>query len=42
MTRSQVRKFVEESSVERLREVLDRVQNQEAFFRDLADKKLQQ
>jgi len=42
MTRSQVRKFVEESSVERLRGVLDRVQNQEAFFRDLADKKLQQ
>lgn len=41
MTRSQVRKFVEESSVERLREVLD-LQNHEAFFRDLADKKLQQ
>jgi len=42
MTRSQVRKFVEESSVERIREVLDLMQNQEAFFRDLADKKLQQ
>jgi hypothetical protein len=65
MTRSQVRKFVEESSSERIREVLDLMQklkmhapvsqlpqqevpflldlrDHEAFFRDLADKKLQQ
>ena len=64
MTRSQVRKFVEESSVERIREVLDLMQklkrhvpvsqlpqhevaflldlrDHEAFFRDLADQKLQ-
>ena len=64
MTRSQVRRFVEESSVERIREVLDLLQqlknrvppdklpekdrafvldlrDHEAFFRDLADAKLQ-
>ena len=64
MTRSQIRKFVEESSVERIREVLDLLQklknrvpperlpekdrafvldlrDHEAFFRELADAKLQ-
>ena len=64
MTRSQVRSFVESSSVERVREVLDLLQklknhvppeklpendrafvldlrDHEAFFRDLADKKLE-
>ena len=65
MTRSQVRAFVEGSSVERIREVLDLMQklrnhvphsqlpqhelaflldlrDHEAFFRNLADAKLQQ
>lgn len=65
MTRSQIRRFVEESSVERIREVLDLMQkvrnrvppeqlpekdreflldlrDHEAFFRELADAKLQQ
>lgn len=65
MTRSQIRTFVESSSVERIREVLDRLQklknraplsglpqhevaflldlrDHEAFFRSLADSKLQQ
>ena len=65
MTRSQVRQFVETSSVERIREVLDLLQklknrvppgqlpekdrmfvqdlrDHEAFFRELADAKLQQ
>ena len=65
MTRSQVRQFVETSSVERIREVLDLLQklkrrvppeqlpeqdrmfvldlrDHEAFFRQLADAKLQQ
>ena len=65
MTRSQVRKFVEESSLTRIREVLDLMQklkrhvpvsqlpqgevpflldlrDHEPFFRELADKKLQQ
>jgi hypothetical protein len=64
MTRSQVRSFVESSSVERIREVLDLLQklknrvpvselpqnevaflldlrDHEAFFRQLADEKLQ-
>jgi hypothetical protein len=64
MTRSQVRAFVESSSVERIREVLDLLQklrnhlppgelpdkdraflldlrDHEAFFRDLADAKLE-
>lgn len=64
MTRSQIRKFVESSSVERIREVLDLLQklrnrvpperlpeqdraflldlrDHEAFFRELADAKLQ-
>jgi hypothetical protein len=64
MTRSQIRSFVENSSVERIREVLDLMQklknrvplsalpqhevaflldlrDHEAFFRDLADAKLQ-
>ena len=64
MTRSQIRRFVEESSVERIREVLDLLQklknrvppeqlpendraflldlrDHEAFFRELADAKLQ-
>jgi hypothetical protein len=64
MTRSQIRAFVERSSVERIREVLDLLQklknhvppeqlpegdrafvldlrDHEAFFRDLADAKLQ-
>lgn len=64
MTRSQIRTFVESSSVERIREVLDRLQklknrvplsglpqhevaflldlrDHEAFFRSLADLKLQ-
>lgn len=64
MTRSQIRRFVEESSVERIREVLDLMQkvrnrvppeqlpekdraflldlrDHEAFFRELADAKLQ-
>lgn len=64
MTRSQIRKFVETSSVERIREVLDLLQklkmhapvsqlpqsevpflldlrDHEAFFRELADAKLQ-
>ena len=43
MTRSQVRKFIEESSVERIGEafLLD-LRDHEASFRDLADKKLQQ
>jgi hypothetical protein len=64
MTRSQIRMFVESSSVERIREVLDLLQklknrvppdqlpekdraflldlrDHEAFFRDLADAKLQ-
>ena len=63
MTRSQIRTFVETSSVERIREVLDLMQkvknrvppselpekdrdflldlrDHEAFFRELADKKL--
>ena len=63
MTRSQIRTFVETSSVERIREVLDLLQklknrvppshlpendrsfvldlrDHEAFFRELADKKL--
>ena len=63
MTRSQIRTFVESSSVERIREVLDLLQklknrvppsqlpendrnfvldlrDHEAFFRELADKKL--
>lgn len=65
MTRSQIRSFVETSSVERIREVLDLLQklknrvpvselpqhevaflldlrDHEAFFRELADAKLQQ
>lgn len=65
MTRSQIRQFVETSSVERIREVLDLLQklknrmppeqlpeqdrlflldlrDHEAFFRGLADVKLQQ
>ncbi len=65
MTRSQVRAFVESSSVQRVREVLDLLQklknhmppeklpeqdraflldlrDHEAFFRDLADAKLEQ
>jgi hypothetical protein len=65
MTRSQIRTFVETSSVERIREVLDLMQklknrvppeqlpekdraflldlrDHEAFFRELADAKLQQ
>ncbi len=65
MTRSQIRTFVESSSVERIREVLDLLQklknrvpvsqlpekdaafvldlrDHEAFFRELADAKLQQ
>jgi hypothetical protein len=65
MTRSQIRTFVETSSVERIREVLDLLQklknhvppsqlpakdaafvldlrDHEAFFRSLADSKLQQ
>ena len=65
MTRSQIRQFVETSSVERVREMLDLLQklknrmppeqlpekdrmfvqdlrDHEAFFRDLADAKLQQ
>jgi hypothetical protein len=65
MTRSQVRQFVQDSSVERIREVLDLLQklrnhvppgqlpekdrdflvdlrDHEAFFRELADAKLQQ
>jgi hypothetical protein len=65
MTRSQIRAFVETSSVERIREVLDLLQklrnrvppdqlpaadraflldlrDHEAFFRELADAKLQQ
>jgi hypothetical protein len=64
MTRSQIRRFVEDSSVERIREVLDLMQkvrnrvppdqlpekdraflldlrDHEAFFRELADAKLQ-
>jgi hypothetical protein len=64
MTRSQIRTFVETSSVERIREVLDLLQklknrvppgqlpekdraflldlrDHEAFFRELADEKLQ-
>ena len=64
MTRSQIRQFVETSSVERIREVLDLLQklkkrmppdqlpekdrmfvldlrDHEAFFRELADAKLQ-
>ena len=64
MTRSQIRQFVEASSVERIREVLDLLQklknrvspeqlpekdrmfvqdlrDHEAFFRELADAKLQ-
>jgi hypothetical protein len=64
MTRSQIRAFVENSSVERIREVLDLLQklknrvpvselpqneiaflfdlrDHEAYFRDLADAKLQ-
>ena len=61
MTRSQIRAFVESSSVERVREVLDLLQklknhqqvpeaeraflldlrDHEAFFRTLADEKLQ-
>lgn len=64
MTRSQIRRFVESSSVERIREVLDLLQklrnrvppdrlpeqdrafvldlrDHEAFFRELADSKLQ-
>jgi len=62
MTRSQIRKFVEEASVERIRQVLDGLQalrmhrpiaderekaflldlrDHEAFFRSLADQKLQ-
>jgi len=64
MTRSQVRRFVEESSIERIREVLDLMEklkrhvphsqlpqqevaflldlrDHEAFFRELADQKLQ-
>ena len=64
MTRSQIRQFVETSSVERIREVLDLMQklkmkvphsqlpqhelgflldlrDHEAFFRELADAKLQ-
>lgn len=64
MTRSQIRRFVETSSVERIREVLDLLQklknrvppsqlpdkdrnllldlrDHEAFFRELADAKLQ-
>ncbi len=40
MTRSQVRAFVESSSVERVREGLD-LRDHEAFFRDLADAKLE-
>jgi len=63
MTRSQIRSFVESSSIERIREVLDLLQkvknrvppsqlpekdrdflldlrDHEAFFRELADKKL--
>jgi hypothetical protein len=65
MTRSQIRKFVETSSVERIREVLDLLQklkmhvpvsqlpqnevpflldlrDHEAFFKELADAKLQE
>jgi hypothetical protein len=65
MTRSQIRQFVETSTVERIREVLDLMQkvkarvppsqlpekdreflldlrDHEAFFRELADAKLQQ
>lgn len=65
MTRSQIRQFVQDSSVERVREVLDLLQklrnhvppaqlpekdrdfvvdlrDHEAFFRELADAKLQQ
>ncbi|HLS86709.1 MAG TPA: hypothetical protein VK043_10475 [Burkholderiales bacterium] len=65
MTRSQIRQFVQESSVERIREVLDLLQklknhvpprelpekdrdfvvdlrDHEAFFRELADAKLQE
>ena len=65
MTRSQIRTFVEQSSTERIREVLDLMQkvknrvppdqlpekdraflldlrDHEAFFRELADAKLQQ
>jgi hypothetical protein len=65
MTRSQIRTFVEQSSTERIREVLDLLQkvknrvppdqlpekdraflldlrDHEAFFRELADAKLQQ
>jgi hypothetical protein len=47
MTRSQIRAFVDSSSVERIREVLDLLQklldlrDHEAFFRNLADAKLQ-
>jgi hypothetical protein len=62
VTRSQIRRFVEESSVERIRQVLDGLQalkmhrpiadereraflldlrDHEAFFRALADQKLQ-
>ena len=62
MTRGQIRRFVEESSVERIREVLDQLQalkahrpigdeaqkaflldlrDHEAFFKSLADEKLQ-
>ncbi len=63
MTKSQIRSFVQQSSVERIREVLDRMEvlkahrkpevsesemaflldlrDHEAFFRDLADEKLQ-
>jgi hypothetical protein len=64
MTRSQIRSFVESSSIERIREVLDLLQkvknrvppsqlpdkdrdflldlrDHEAFFRELADEKLQ-
>ena len=40
MTRSQVRAFVESSSVERIREVLD-LRDHEAFFRELADARLE-
>ena len=65
MTRSQIRQFVQDSSVERIREVLDLLQklknhvpprelpekdrdfvvdlrDHEAFFRELADAKLQE
>jgi hypothetical protein len=40
MTRSQIRAFIESSSVERIREALD-LRDHEAFFRNLADAKLQ-